>query len=78
MSSVSPKKDEVFFATDFLIGIIAQSSGGISFRLFFLFVVFRFGFLKLLSLLAAKMGLESRIKVSMEMTPCSMRVLLML
>ncbi len=36
MGSVSPKEDEVFFATDFLIGIITQSSGGISFRLFFI------------------------------------------
>ncbi len=78
MSSVSPKKDKMFFAVYFLIGIIAQSSGGISFRRFFLFVVFRFGFLKLLSLLAAKMGLESRMKVCIEMIPCSMRVLLIL
>ena len=77
MGPISPVKDLILFgAIDVVVGIIAESCLGISFGFLYLLVVFRLGFLRLLSLVAAKTGLESMIKVSSDIISCSINFLL--
>ena len=51
-------------------------AAGFRLGLLYLLVVFRWGFLRLLSLVAAKTDLESMIKVSSDITPSSIDFLL--